>query len=154
MDEQNKVINGDGLLMKGGGIVIKQENGNKYVLMVYRTKHDDWSFPKGHTEHGESIQQTVIREVKEECGIETEIIKELMPNKYFNPKSNEEIICYMYLLKPETFEIKPENEGDKVEWILLDEVINKISHSNLKNYFNRVIGEVIESAIINENENK
>ena len=129
--------------MKGGGIVVRQENINKYLLMVYRAKHDDWSFPKGHTEHGESIQQTVIREVKEECGIDTVIIKELTPNKYFNPKSKEETVCYMYLLKPKTLEIKPENNGDKVEWVLLEDVKDKITHPNLKDYYIGVIGEII-----------
>lgn len=142
MSEQGKVINNDGLLMKGGGIVIKQEDGKKYILMVYRAQYNDWSFPKGHTEHGETIQQTVIREIKEECGIESEIVKELTPNKYFNTESNEETICHMYLLKPKILQVMPETGGDKVEWVELNEVCDRITHPNLKAYFKKIVKEI------------
>lgn len=142
MTPQNKIKNNEGSVIKGGGIVAKKDSDKIYILMIYRSNHNDWSFPKGHTENGETIQETVIREVEEESGIKSEILKELAPNKYFNPNSNEEIICYMYLLKPVVGEIKPENKGDRVEWVPLAEVTERISYSNLRDYFVRVLNDI------------
>ncbi|MDD3101936.1 MAG: NUDIX domain-containing protein [Patescibacteria group bacterium] len=144
MTLQNKVKDNEGSVMKGGGIVAKKEDGKIYILMLYRGNHEDWSFPKGHTEHGETVQQTVIREVEEEGEIKSEIIKEITPFKYFNTNSNEEIICYMYLLRPISGEIKPEYKGDKVEWVPLAEVGKRISYANLRDYFNKIVGEVVD----------
>ena len=38
------------------------------MLVVHRPRYDDWSFPKGKAEPGESMVLTAIREVAEETG--------------------------------------------------------------------------------------
>jgi len=48
----------------GGGLVIN-ENGEH--LLIYR--NGKWDLPKGHTEEGETIEETALREVIEETGI-------------------------------------------------------------------------------------
>lgn len=134
--------NSQNIKIKAGGIVVKEDGGQKFVLLVYRKKENDWSFPKGHVESGEEIQETVLREMEEETGIKTEIIKELAPNKYINSKTGDETITHMYLLKSVTDNLKPEYEGDKVEWVKFDEVRNRLSYDNLKEYFDKVKSEL------------
>lgn len=57
-----------------GGLVT---NPNKEILFIYRS--NVWDLPKGRTEEGESIEETAIREVEEECGAEElELIKPLL----------------------------------------------------------------------------
>ena len=41
---------------------------NGGVLLVHRPKYDDWTFPKGKLEEGESFEAAVAREVEEETG--------------------------------------------------------------------------------------
>ena len=43
------------------------------LLMVHRADNDLWALPGGGHELGESIEDTVIREVKEETGIDVEV---------------------------------------------------------------------------------
>ena len=148
MKTQDKIINEAGAITKAGGIVVKKEKDKVYILMVYRTKLKDWTFPKGHCEKGESAPETVTREVEEECGIKAEIIKELVPNTYFNPYDNGENICYMYLLKPISGEIRPEHKGDIVEWVELDEVADRISYDNLADYFRREVKQTLDDLVI------
>lgn len=50
-----------------GGAVIKDELGR--ILLQKRSDYGDWGLPGGAMEAGESIEQTMIREVKEETGI-------------------------------------------------------------------------------------
>jgi len=55
--------------ISAGGIVIKRERGIVKVLIIHRNQMNDRTLPKGHQEKGESLQETAIREVKEETGI-------------------------------------------------------------------------------------
>lgn len=48
----------------GGGLVV---NPKKEILFIFR--NDVWDLPKGRVEKGESIEETAVREVEEECGV-------------------------------------------------------------------------------------
>ncbi|MCA6094031.1 NUDIX domain-containing protein [Streptomyces sp. SCA3-4] len=47
--------------------VVRDGEGN--VLLIHKTDNDLWALPGGGHDVGESIEQTVIREVEEETGI-------------------------------------------------------------------------------------
>jgi 8-oxo-dGTP diphosphatase len=49
------------------GCILLDLNNNK-VGLVYRRKHNDFSFPKGHLEKGETLEECAIRETEEETG--------------------------------------------------------------------------------------
>jgi ADP-ribose pyrophosphatase YjhB (NUDIX family) len=58
------------VVVAAGGLVT---NPNKEILFIYRS--DVWDLPKGRVEEGESIEETAIREVEEECGAENLVLK-------------------------------------------------------------------------------
>ena len=45
------------------------KNGKLQVLVIHRPKYDDWSWPKGKLDQGESIAECALREVREEIGL-------------------------------------------------------------------------------------
>jgi len=55
--------------VSAGGVVIKKIKGVFKVLVIHRNQMNDWTLPKGHLKQGESLQETAIREVKEETSI-------------------------------------------------------------------------------------
>lgn len=57
-----------------GAVVINGERENLRVLLVKNRNAAHWSFPKGHIEKGENEQQTAIREIWEETGLDVSII--------------------------------------------------------------------------------
>ena len=60
----------------GAIIVYKDENKEQSykVLLVRNNNGRNYSFPKGHVEKGETEEQTAIREIKEETGLDVEIV--------------------------------------------------------------------------------
>ena len=53
-----------------GAIIFHKTKQNTKVLLVKNNNGRYWSFPKGHIEEGETEQETAIREIKEETGLD------------------------------------------------------------------------------------
>jgi len=53
-------------LAEAAGGLVKNDKGQ--LLFIFR--QGKWDLPKGHTEKNESIEETALREVEEECGID------------------------------------------------------------------------------------
>lgn len=75
------------LILNYAGCVIYDENNN--ILLQKRTDCDKWGFLGGLVELGESIEEAAIREVKEESGLDVEIVSFFgVYSKYFEEYSN------------------------------------------------------------------
>lgn len=61
--------------------IVRNKDGQ--VLLIHKTDNDLWALPGGGHEPGESITQTVVREVKEETGYDVEVIR--LCGTYTNP---------------------------------------------------------------------
>lgn len=55
---------------KAGTVVRRFVNGQVQILLFRQVSADYWQISKGHMENGESPEQTAIRELKEETGLE------------------------------------------------------------------------------------
>ncbi|WP_326558910.1 NUDIX domain-containing protein [Micromonospora sp. NBC_01796] len=58
-------------LVPGGSALVADERGR--ILMQRRSDSGNWSLPGGTMDIGETLQQCVVREVKEETGLDIEI---------------------------------------------------------------------------------
>lgn len=62
------------------GTVIKKDG--KYLLIQEKRPNDPrvhelWNFPAGRVDAGDTIEQTAIKEAKEECGFDVELVRKL-----------------------------------------------------------------------------
>lgn len=64
-------------------VVAIVEDSRGRVLMIHKTDNELWALPGGGHEVGESIAQTVVREVKEETGYDVEV--EAVTGTYTDP---------------------------------------------------------------------
>ncbi|MFC4356395.1 bis(5'-nucleosyl)-tetraphosphatase [Halobium salinum] len=55
--------------VSAGAILFRDTRGRREYLLL-KSRPGDWEFPKGGVEGDEELQQTAIREVKEEAGVE------------------------------------------------------------------------------------
>jgi 8-oxo-dGTP pyrophosphatase MutT (NUDIX family) len=65
-----------------GGIIFRRRAERPEICLI-RDAYGYWAFPKGKVEPGETLEQTALREVREEVGIEqARITKEIGISKY------------------------------------------------------------------------
>ena len=78
-----------------GGVIHRSTNaGGIEVLLVHRPRYDDWSFPKGKLEPGESFIDAARREVAEETGFLVDVGVELPPVTYRDHRGRSKLVRY------------------------------------------------------------
>ena len=85
------------LLMPGSRIVIEQDDGK--ILLQLRSDFGVWGLPGGMPEPGESITETIVREVLEETGF---TISSCQPFGFGSDPGRETSVSYTHLRAHET----------------------------------------------------
>ena len=101
----------------GGGLVVRPGESGHVVALVHRPRYDDWSFPKGKLDRGESFEDGALREVEEEIGLRCRLGKELSPVTYRDPKGRSKVVRY-WLMEPEEGEFEANPEVDELRWLI------------------------------------
>ena len=128
---------------KSGCILINKKT--KEIGLVYRKRKDDYSFPKGHLEEGETLTECAIRETEEETGRTCIILNETPVGiLHYTDSQNDETDVY-YFLALENGKTKREvKEEDKelLKWVDINEVEKTLSYKNLKDFWVNIKKEV------------
>ena len=117
-------------VIAGGG---KAYNAKNEILFIYR--NDKWDLPKGKAEAKESIEETALREVEEETGVNgLKIIKPLPTTYHIFKRNGKHRIKVTYWFEMKTdFEgelFPQENEGiTKVEWLDAEASLKALENS-------------------------
>lgn len=103
-------------------------NNNNQLLLLQRRDNQKWAIPGGTLEYTESIEQCLLREVKEETGLNVEILK------VFKIYSDPEVIIeyldgevrrefnIVFLVKPMLNEIVIDDESIQYAWIDINKI--------------------------------
>ena len=106
-----------------GGLVVRDGK----VLLVHRPKYDDWTFPKGKAESGESDEACALREVEEETGLRCELENELPETHYLDSKGRPKRVRW-WRMRPVSGEYAPTDEVDEIRWLDPDEASSLLSY--------------------------
>lgn len=103
------------MLTVAGGIL--EENG--MVLIAQRKRDDDyglkWEFPGGKLDEGETGEECIVRELREELGIEVEV-------KSFYDEIVEDDLTILYYLVRRVSGKLTLNDHKEVQWVFPDEL--------------------------------
>jgi 8-oxo-dGTP diphosphatase len=111
------------IVRAAGGIV--RRDGE--VLLVHRPKYDDWTFPKGKVDEGESDEDAALREVEEETGLRCSIGAELASSSYTDSRGRPKVVRY-WLMRPEGGRFEPTSEVDEIAWLTLRTAERRLSY--------------------------
>ena len=94
-----------------GGVVIFR---GKILLLYknYRNRYEGWVLPKGTVEDGEEFNETALREVKEETGVNAAIVKYIGKSQYTftTPQDVVKKNVHWYLMMADSYYSRPQRE--------------------------------------------
>ena len=121
------------LVRAAGGLVTRSdEAGDHQVLVVHRSRYNDWSFPKGKLDEGEGFEEAALREVAEETGLTCRLDGELAPTRYWDSAGSPKIVRY-WLMTPIEGDIGAfvfNTEIDDLRWVPLNEAQELLSYQH------------------------
>ena len=92
------------------------ERDGRY-LVARRTRPADvagrWEFPGGKVEAGESEEQALIREIREELGIDIEVVRRI-PGEW---PLHDDLVLHLYVARLITGEPAPLEQHDEIRWV-------------------------------------
>lgn len=122
-----------------GGLVVDGLDGppeTRCAALIGRTDRRGrllWSLPKGHIEEGESSEQTAIREVAEETGIQGEVVAELGSIDYWFVTEGRRVhkTVHHFLLRSVGGELSDADvEVTQVDWVPLSELNSRLAYAD------------------------
>lgn len=103
-----------------GAILWREENGELLVALIHRSRRDDWSWPKGKVDPGESLPETAVREIAEETGLKIKLGPHLKAINYTVGNGTPKEVHYWAARVSgkalANSKFKPSEEVESVEW--------------------------------------
>lgn len=99
--------------------IIQKENKILATKRGYGEFINMWEFPGGKIELGETKEQALVREIKEELNIEISVDKFALDIEYQYPNFYLFMSCFMCSIKEDSIELLEHNDG---KWITKEEL--------------------------------
>jgi 8-oxo-dGTP diphosphatase len=116
------------LVRAAGGIVVRDGEGGPEVLVVHRPRYDDWSFPKGKAERGETDEDCALREVEEETGLACVLGPELPSTRYEDARGRPKRVRY-WRMTVTCGRLAFDHEVDAGRWLPVREAAELLSYA-------------------------
>lgn len=118
----------DAEILAAGALIWRMHYGELQVLLIHRPRYDDWSFPKGKLDEGETLPECAAREVGEEVGLKVRLGVPLPITRYevtkrtkSGPALRSKEVWYW---AAEVIEGRPQPDGDECDearWVVPDQ---------------------------------
>lgn len=138
------------LVRAAGGIVCRfRPDGTVEVLLVGGSRTDPgyWGFPKGKLEPGETEEVAARREVREETGIQVELLALAGISQYTftgqDGRTHDKTVHY-YLARPSGGDLSGQDgERSGVGWVAVEEAAGRLTYEDDRRHLRRVL-ELLE----------
>jgi 8-oxo-dGTP pyrophosphatase MutT (NUDIX family)/phosphohistidine phosphatase SixA len=110
--------------IRAAGAVVWREDGD--IALVHRPRYDDWSFPKGKLDRGETMPFAAVREVAEETGLRVCLGPALGEVRYTVPEGNK-LVGY-WSARAGDGGFVPNDETDELRWVSQGQAAEMLSY--------------------------
>lgn len=130
------------LEVSAGGIVFRRDEGAAARYLLIRDSYDNWGFPKGHLEDGESPAEAARRETYEETGLEHLVLQGPIRviDWHFRFRGRHiHKYCHFFLFESPAGEACPQlDEGiTDCQWRTIEEALEILSYDNARGVLKR-----------------
>ena len=122
-------------VVSAGGVVLREGEYGPEVLLCGRSADRFWALPKGTPEPGETLEETALREVREETGVEVRPEWMIGEISYWFSRPQDGVRYHKtvrhYLMRPIGGDpALHDHEFDDVRWFPVDQALNLLSYQN------------------------
>ncbi|MBD3296438.1 MAG: NUDIX domain-containing protein [Candidatus Omnitrophica bacterium] len=131
-----------------GGIVVTRDKDGVRVLLI-KDSYGRWTWPKGHTEGDETPEETSVREVSEETGLEElKILSAVGKQEYWYTLEGQKIFktVRIFLIEAapgQDLSIQKEEIAEG-KWFSPEEALEKIEYKGSRELLEKGLGEIQE----------
>ena len=143
--------------VSAGGVVCQTNGGRLETVLCGRSQPVRWSLAKGTPDEGETLEQTALREVREETGLEVEIEDSLGSIDYWFADRGKDVryhkTVHFYLMAAvggATDQHDP--EFDVVQWFDAQDALKNLAYANEVNVLQRALDLIAERKGANSGE--
>lgn len=111
-----------------GAVIVRDEK----ILLLRRIKPPEkghWTIPGGSVEFGEAIEEAILRELREEIGVEAKVLAFIGVTDYIVPAEEVHWIAARFvvdIVSGEPFNMEPESHDD-LEWFPISSLPKQIT---------------------------
>ena len=98
-----------------GGVVWRPGPAGIELLLVHRPHHEDWTYPKGKLDDGETLRRCALREVEEETGLRCTTHDRLSLVTYRDARRRRKAVVY-WTMTVDGGSFTPNAEVDAIGW--------------------------------------
>jgi 8-oxo-dGTP pyrophosphatase MutT (NUDIX family)/phosphohistidine phosphatase SixA len=126
-----------------GAVCWRESGKDLLVAIIHRGRYQDWTFPKGKVDPGETLAEAAVREVKEETGLRVKLGVPLETVSYPLDKSKTKVVHYWAAKVSDKAlsksKFKPDEEVSEVVWLKASEAFAKLSYQHDRDLLQEVI---------------
>jgi 8-oxo-dGTP pyrophosphatase MutT (NUDIX family) len=113
-----------------GGVVVREMQGRPFVVVV-RVRDEILALPKGHPDGEESAAAAARREVREETGVEAELVEKLGDIRYWYAREGDRVskLVSFFLFRYRSCSIADhDHEVEEALWIPLEDAPGRLAY--------------------------
>ncbi|WEL19373.1 NUDIX hydrolase [Candidatus Nanohalococcus occultus] len=125
-------------------VVVKAWITRKNKTLIGKKEEDpdhpiggQWHFLGGHVEHGEDLKEALLREVKEETGLEVNVHQLIDAQTYTHGEKEKNSIQFLYHCEAKTSDAEAQDDLADVQWLMPDELKDELVGFEVERLENR-----------------
>ena len=123
--------------VSAGGVVFRESAGDAEIVIIKTVPESRWQLPKGLIDPGETVEQAALREVREESGIDAELIAPIERTEYWfvaaysGERKKYHKFVHFFLMRFKGGDVSlHDHEVSEARWVTFDDALQMLAFPN------------------------